>query len=626
LKNEADNAGETLRRAMGQHQAGQLEAARRLYLDYLDARPADPEAWCLLGSLEGNRGRHDEAEQAFRKAINVNEAHAQAHVGLGTSLLMQARPAEAAQALADAVALAPEHPDLRIQLAHAQSKAGRPDEAVRTLREVVGRWPEHLPGQHHLGVALLETDRPDAAAACFRHVTEREQNKLPALIGLGRALAAANEPEASIQALREALALAPDDARPRGLIGDMLRRLGRFDEAQSEFDAALKHRPGDIGALVGMSELDRVRGEAARGLERLQPVLAQARPPGSALLAGARLLLDAGNDDSAAAKVGEWLELEGVAPATRAALQSARGRALDRLGRYDEAWQAWTASHEDQADRFDGSHFNAAISALRQAYDKELFDRFLREEGPHEVRPLLVVGPPRSGKSILEQMLASHPKVTGGGELRHLGAMTEAARLRAGRRQPYPDCVRELSPQDAQSLGAGYLQFLRSVAAGNAWVVDTQPTNFLHVGLAAITVPPLRVVVCQRDPLDTAWACIGRRFADPALAFAATPGGIALYLAGMREIMDHWIATAPVEVLQVAYEDLVCEPAETTRRVLDFMGLDWDDACSDYLTPGNSTLRSAPVLREPVDDREIGRGHPYRERFAGLDGLAVGPD
>ena len=451
---EAEHSDDVLRRAMARHQAGDLEEAHRLYHQYLDARSDDPEAWCLLGSLEGNRGRHGEAEAAFRRAIGVAAGHAQGHIGLGTSLLMQARPAEAVQPISEAVTLAPDHPDLRLQLAMAQSKSGRPLEAVRTLREVVSRWPDHLPAHYHLGLALLEADEPDAAAFSFRRVVDGDRSNLPAFIGLGRSLAAANEPEAAADAFREAIRLAPGDPAPLTLLGNLLRRTGELEEAEPLLQQAVEQSPGEPEALVGQAELDRARGMPAQGLERRRPLLERDRPPMKALLAGARLLLDSGDAEAAVATIEDWLGLDSLTPKLAASLQSVRGQALDRLGRFDEAWAAWAESHRNDARRFDGSHFARAIDALQAAYTPDLFARLRPPPDAASPRPLLLVGAPRSGKSILEQMLACHPEIRGGGELRYLGAMTGEVQRRARGRSPYPDCIDGLNRAELDELGA----------------------------------------------------------------------------------------------------------------------------------------------------------------------------
>ena len=158
-------------------------------------------------------------------------------------------------------------------------------------------------------------------------------------------------------------------------------------------------------------------------------------------------------------------------------------------------------------------------------------------------------------------------------------------------------------------------------------MTDTQPTNFLHIGLAALVAPGLKVVFCERDPLDTAWACYGRRFADPALAFVATPQGIGRYLAGMRRLMRHWAQAAPIQIMTVRYEDLVRRTRPTVEGVLRHIGLEWHDACADYADPGAADLAAAPVLTGAVDDREIGRGIPYRHHLAQVEAiLSVAPD
>lgn len=209
--------------------------------------------------------------------------------------------------------------------------------------------------------------------------------------------------------------------------------------------------------------------------------------------------------------------------------------------------------------------------------------------------------------------------------MRYLGAMTNHVIGMTGG-QPYPGCVATLSAEQLDALSSAYQRALSSSAGDALWITDTQPTNFLHIGLAALVIPGMRVVFCERDPVDTAWACYGRRFADPALAFVATPQGIGRYLAGMHRIMRHWVKAIPMDLLTVAYEDLVREPRRSVERVLNHVGLAWDDACAAYAQPGRPDLDAAPVLTEAVDDREIGRGRPYRQHFRVVEDILSGPD
>jgi hypothetical protein len=221
-------------------------------------------------------------------------------------------------------------------------------------------------------------------------------------------------------------------------------------------------------------------------------------------------------------------------------------------------------------------------------------------------------------------MLACHPQVHGAGELRLLGRMTEMVREKAGAGAIYPDCINSLQPPDIADLSAWYSDALSVIHPGADWITDTQPTNFLHLGLGTLVCPDMRVIFCRRDPLDVAWACYGRAFNDPALAFVASPEGLGHYLVGMEELAQHWKKQASSNILDLDYEKLVGNPESEMRRVVDFLGLPWSDLCMQYDQPGCASLSVPPTVTRPLAGDEVGQGARYRHHLSGLEAVIGG--
>lgn len=620
MRTEHDSTRQLLVEAMDHHRRGDREAARRLYEEYLEGHPEDARALCLLGALEGEGGNHEGAEEAYRRALEVDPNHGSAYAGLGTSFLLQDRPVEAVEALAQAIELAPDQPEPRLHYAVALQRCGRLLEARQALTDYVGRWPDHLESRHNLGLLMLQTDSPDAAAAEFRFVLERVPTRLPSWMGLARALIAANDPAGATAALEKARDLASHDPEPIGLLGMMLQGKGRYQQARTAFEEALDVAPGHVPAVIGLAELDLAAACPERGLERLDALPEDsARSPGVMYIT-AKLLAATGQREEAIRRIDGWLQEGELTPQSRGGLLKQKGRLLDDLGEYDAAWQAWSQARQQAPRRIPGGHFSYAVDRLIQAYDGDIFKHADTVESVAGQRgPLLIVGAPRSGKSLLEQILSCHPAIRGAGELRILGRLSnEIARRFGSAVRPYPDCVSALGNGDIDDLRRKYRQALERCAGDASWVTDTQPTNFLHVGLAAILAPDLKVIHCRRDPVDTAWACMSRQFADPGLDFVATPSGFQIYMRGLDRLMGHWGKTIPLEILDVAYEDLVTSTRETLERIAAYVGVDWDDSLMAYAEPGRADLDSAPVLTGPLNGDEIGRGQPYGQRI-GID-------
>ncbi len=612
------SGGDRLAQAMALHRAGDLGAALAAYRRHLQDRPGDVEAWCLLAGAEGQSGNHAGARSAYRRGVEAAPGHAPAHAGLGTSSLHLGDFAGAVEHFRRALELDPALTDARLQLAMALRRLARLEEAIAALEAVLEREPEHAQARFNLGMASLEAGRPDRAEDAFRRVLSARPGFVPALVGLGRALQSRNRLDEARETLDEAGAAAPEDPAVAMARAGLLTATGRVTEARSEYEKALAARPRDAGACLGLAELDRLAGAPERGIARLEPLL-RTSPPGGVLVSLARLLRAAGRPTDAEGLAREQLASDRLMPRVRLALLRELGHALDETGDADGAWAAWTEANAPRAGRFDPDDFDRAIDALIRSFDPALIERAaVATESPATgPQPLLLVGPPRAGKSILEQMLACHPAVHGAGELRMLGELVNAVQQLGGA-EAYPGCVAALGAGDLATLAADYRAALAAAAAGRRWVVDTQPTNFLHVGLAALLHPGVRVVWCRRDPVDLAWACYARGFADGAFDFAASADGIGRYLAALDRLFEHWRRLLPGAVAGVDYETLVTAPEDTVGGVLDWLGLGGHPDCAESHRPGRASLAAPPALSGPLHAGEVGRGGPYASRFAGL--------
>jgi tetratricopeptide (TPR) repeat protein len=499
----------------------------------------------------------------------------------------------------------------------ALQRCGRLPEALLALTEFVDQWPEHLESRHHLGLLFLQTDSPDSAVAQFRFVLDRDPSRLATWMALARALLAANDPGGAEAALGEAMRLAPGNPEPMVLRGTVLQSQGRYAEARAALEGVLEANAGHGPALVGLAEIDLATGQPEQGLERLDGLSGDVSRAPRVMITCAGLLAATGQTEEAVRRIEDWLEKSDLPPRAKTRLLVQKGRLLDALGDHDAAWEAWALSRQLAPPRLPASHFTQAVERLVGAYDTEFF-KGLHATGVTDGSqiPVLIVGAPGSGKSILEQILSCHPSVRGAGELRLLGGLSnEAARRRGTAARPYPDCVTALLEEDIEDLRRDYRQSLQRLGGESGWVTDTQPTNFLHVGLAAMMEPRLKVVFCRRDPLDAAWACLSRQFADPGLDFVATPEGFQVFLAGMSRLMRHWETVIPLEILEVRYEDLVTSTRITTERAVGYLGLEWNESLMRFAEPGQADLGCAPVVTGSLNDAEIGRGRPYADRI-----------
>ncbi|HUG79570.1 MAG TPA: sulfotransferase [Burkholderiales bacterium] len=498
-------------------------------------------------------------------------------------------------------------------LCHAAS--GDMQAAAEAFGRAAGLAPRHAAAHEHQGSALNALGDYAGAAQCFERALHLEPRNPRALAWLGASRQLAGDLDAAEQCYRRALAIDPGDADANCNLGKLRQASGRADEAARHFERALAADPRHAVALAGLAlHLDR-QGRHAEALERLEAADG-ARSP-EIVIASARALRRLGRHAEAAAAL-EALLVRRLPLDAQVQAQFSLARCYDALGRTREAAASLERGNALKPARYDHARQQAATDSLMRVFSAAGLARLPRSGNASE-RPVFVVGMPRAGKSLVEQILASHPDIAGAGELTALGELTAGPR-----NAPWPDSVQALAAEELARMAGEYLDTLSAADAHAARVIDTLPGNFVHVGLVELLFPRARVVHVTRDARDLALACWFTNFAGRSQAFAFDIAGIAAYLAEYRRLMRHWREVSGLDMLEVAYEDLVDDTAGVSRRMIEFLGLPWDDACLRYFEPGVATLAAGAPLREPVDAREVGWHEHYRP-FIDLDAFMPDP-
>jgi hypothetical protein len=262
------------------------------------------------------------------------------------------------------------------------------------------------------------------------------------------------------------------------------------------------------------------------------------------------------------------------------------------------------------------AEFERTVDSLINVFDGGALDRLARS-GCGSERPLFVVGLPRSGKSLVEQILCSHPDICGGGELIEIGGIAVQLGAEFGL---WPDCIRNAPRETLRNAAEQYLGRLAQVDPAAARVTDTMPFNFLHLGLIELLFPRARVIHCVRHPADLALRCFMKPFAGRSLCFTSDLGDIATYLSHYRRLMRHWARVSRLSVCTIRYESLVRSPETAARTLIDFTGLGWDERCLRYFEPGVATSASYTPLRQGLDEREVETWRSYGSLLAGILG------
>lgn len=561
--------------------------------------PADPKVQRELATARWllRRGDAPGAAKLLTRALKTHpDAYALA-LALSELLGRGGRQAQALEVL-DRAARASR------RLEHLLDAAGRAHRAEDVLRAItlldaaLLAEPSHVQARLLLGQLLMVHGDANRAAAVLRPVLEQQPDNAAALEMLACIALGASARLTDLTLFRRLLEVSPDRRRALTLLATAERYAGDLPAALAHSAEALD--PADPATAVTHADLLELDGRGEEALALLRP-LAQGTGPLTPQLALtlARLLGRAGCHDQALGVVDRGLAAAGLTAAQASALCLRRGSLLDRLGRHEQAWKAWSEAKLLQKGLYDAKADRRRVSALRAAFAQAPCLGLARAQ-PDSPRPVLVLGMYRSGTTLLEQILTMHPDIGGADEVLYLNEL--AARILAARRWPA-----HWTPQQARATSTRYRSLLARGNAGKPVVVDKNPRNWEVLGLAALLCPDAVVVHMDRHPLDVCVSSMATGFSH-LNAFAADPKSFAAAYALQAETMQAWKTEAPLPILTLRYEDLVREPEARIREVLAFAGLPWDARCLDFWKSGRLAFTpSQDQVREPLSPRSINR-------------------
>jgi len=539
------------------------------------------------GVARHRRGDLAAATALYRRLLQAEPAHWQALHYLGLARLQQGQLAEADELLSRSVALEPRNANAWSDLGTARVKADRPQDALTPFSRALELDSEHRDALNNMARALRMLSRFDQARALLERLVALEPGRPGPLRVLADVQTKTGDVTGAIETFQEALALDPDDPRIRLGLGDACESAGRFRQARQQYLAILRREP-----------------ESPLALSRL-------------------LQLREGDVASELVETAERLAAEPSTPEDgRIRLNIALGYHADRAGDYRQAFTYLRRGYDAQArrDPFDSDGYTRAIDRIIDTLD-DAFYREATNSGLDSERPVFVVGMPRSGTTLTEQILASHPRVAAGGELSMLLKVSYQVGELSRSGKPYPEGLLTTGRVALRRMGRRYLEQLDKVSPTADRVTDKLPFNFMHLGVIALLFPGAKVVHCRRHPLDNCLSCYFTSFADQ-IRFANRLDTLGRYYLDYHRLMEHWKRVLPIEILDLPYEGLVDDTEGQARRLLAHCGLPWDDAClAFYNTERGVRTPSRWQVRQPIYRGSVERWRNYTEELAPLRDL-----
>ncbi|MGH6954442.1 MAG: tetratricopeptide repeat protein [Alphaproteobacteria bacterium] len=563
---------------------GEVEAAILSYERALAVRPRYAEAELNLGAALKRAGRIEDARAAVERALAIDPRLAEAHVNLG-NLLAACRDTTAAMASYDrALSIKPDLAEAHYARANLVKEQGDFRSAAEGYVKAVTIRPGYAIAHNNLGSAFLEMRDLDQAVKAYREAIRIRPEYAAAWSNLASALNQRHEVEPAMRAGERALELDPGMAEAHYMMGICFEQLGRFEEAKEWQNQALALKPelGEAHLHLAMSEKVESPGEEIDRVERL--------------LANGTLTRR-----------------------QRLSACFALGKLYDDLGEYDKAFPRFREGNElKKAElNFSQENIRAQVDGVIKAFDGTFFGERAGIGSPSEL-PVFVLGMPRSGTTLTEQIIASHAQVHGGGELPLLPELAAKLHELLGTDVRFPDCATLIGRDNAPALAAHYLEPLRAHSADALRITDKLPVNFLRVGLIAALLPRARIVHTRRDPLDTCLSCYFQNFAR-GLHFSYDLASLGFYYREYERVMAHWRDVLPGRMFEVRYEDLVANQEERSRQIIAHCGLEWDPRCLAFHEHERAVRTSSFwQVRQRLYASSVGRWRHYERHLGPL--------
>jgi len=499
-------------------------------------------------------------------------------------------------------------------------------DAEKFLEAAISLDPASAEAHSNLGVLNYRRGTLDAAARCFDRALSLTPGSAAALNNLGAVLTRLGRLDEAEALLRRAARLAPADADAASNLGQLLILKGRHDEARAELDRALALRPHFPEALVSRGRLAMEAGEHAAAVELFDAAVA-ARPDCAEAHQNRGLVTRAEPGAPWVARLeAAYARRAAAAPEAGVALSFAMGKVREELGDYDAAFAAYLEANRGRLalhpfDEAAEEQLHLTLAALGADLAAEAAAAGAPAAAATRV-PVFVIGMPRSGTSLVEQVLASHAEIAGAGELPLLGELLE--RLPAA--VPVTSAERLALTERLRALGAEYCGRLWQAHPGQRYVVDKMPGNYRFAGLIPFMLPQARIIHVRRDPLDTCLSCFATPFTT-GHDYASDLATLGRQYLRYQRLMRHWMALAPADrILEVRYEDLVAGLEGEARRMLAFVGAPWDENCLRFhRTARPVRTASMAQVRQPLYAGSIARWRRFERQLAPLAAVLAAP-
>ncbi len=599
----------------------QLPEAEKFLRQAIELAPSFAKPHEDLGHLLLEKGEPEEAAIILQNATRLDPELDRAYFNLGKALAMLGRGKDADQAFEKSFDLNPERKSLALAAEH--QRAGRWKEAEQLYREVLRSNPTNVDALRLLGNVAMRNGRIYEAERLFRRAVANAPDFVAALLDLGLTLKSQNRLEESIDRFRQVIKLEPNNIQATHLLASTLTLTAQTYESVETYQRVLELKPKHAGAMLGLGHTLKTVGRQEEAIEAYRECIRHRPHNGEIYWSLANLKTYRLSDDDIhemKAMVAGNGETEEVTEQSRINFLFALAKAFEDRGDFEQAWNYYHQGNSSQRllENYDPVRTEVMNDEIIEVFTRE----FLAENtglGNPSAEPIFVVGLPRSGSTLIEQILASHSQVEGTSELPYVGVVVTSLNRNRADGINYPHAVRELGAKHFTKLGSDYLDLAKiHRVEGKPRFIDKMPNNFPSIGFLNLILPNARIIDARRYPLDSCLSCYRQLFAR-GQNFTYDLTDIGEYFLQYERMMDHWHDVLPGRCLTVQYEEVVMDFETQVRRLLEYCELPFEEACINFhQTERPVRTASSEQVRQPVYSKSV---NFWRNHEAYLDEL-----
>ena len=562
---------------------GRYSDALLILKKFIKAQPGDAEAQHMVGCCHASLSQWNEAQKHLQSSIQIQPHIPQSHYALAGVLKALGQTSEAVKSLNNVLSLNSRHTDAYVALANIEMKQGKFSDARNHLERALKIDPKMSDAYFALGRLEQESGEHKKAVPYFEQAINHNVKFVKALCAMGNALG----------------------------------NLARKDEAKNYYLKALQVDPNSVEANSSLAMLYNFNAEFNKAYQLINPMLKKKVYQASLAIAFARLCEHVDRCQDAIDYIEKVLKQTDISNAQRKGLYFAAGKVLDSMGQYDNAFAKYKLGNDAMGQNYDSAENIKETDDIIQTFTPELFLK-LPLAGNRDERPIFIIGMPRSGTSLTEQILAAHSDVCAAGELETLFEISCNTKLNPENKGPFPFYVDKLNQDGVDNMADTYLKHLDTFSGQTLRLTDKMPHNFNLLGLVQLLFPKARIIHCRRDPMDTCLSIYFQDFSE-GHKYAKNLLDIGAHYVQYQRLMKHWQKVLSIPIFVIQYEDLVSNQADVTKNLLKFCGLEWNDDCLHFHSVKRTIdTASYDQVRQPLYTKSVKRWKHYESHLDDL--------